>query len=65
MMPIPKKVRRFFDINDKNDVQCFKKYYTSGAWGPTGCPFEVEEPWVSIPDMIKHKLLCQHLKIKE
>lgn len=64
-MILQPKTKRTFDINSKADVKCFKDYYLNGGWGPTGCPFQIEDGWESIPDMIKDKMVRTYLKIKD
>lgn len=56
--------RKPFDVNDKNDLEKFAGYLKNSAWGPGGCPFQIEDPWNSIPDMIKDKITRKHLGIK-
>jgi hypothetical protein len=58
------KPRVLFDANNKEHVECFKNFLINSRW-PSSCPFEVEYPWVSIPDMIKDELVRHYLKIKE
>ena len=53
-----------FDIADKSHMEIFKKFYTKKAWGGTGCPFVLEEPYTNIPVMIMDKIVKQHLGIK-
>lgn len=65
MTVLQTKPKRTFDINSKADVECFKKYYKNNAWGPECCPFQIEEGWESIPDMIKDKMVRSFLKIKD
>jgi hypothetical protein len=60
LKPLPK---RFFDVTNKKDLDIFKSYLVKSAWGKDGCPFEIEEPFVSIPDMIKDKLVRKFLRI--
>jgi hypothetical protein len=57
------KTRKKFDVNNKKDVAAFKFYLENNGWGDTGCPFLAEDGWVSIPDMIKDKLVRKYLKI--
>ena len=64
-MNLRPKQKRKFDIKSKADVECYKQYYINTAWGPSGCPFEIEDGWISIPDMIKDKLVKAYLKIKD
>ena len=57
------KPRRKFDVNNKKDIDAFKYFMEHGSWGDTGCPFFGEDGWISIPDMIKDKVIRKHLKI--
>ena len=61
---ITTKQRKPFDVNSQTDCSIFAKFLKNGAWGKDGCPFEIEDPWLSIPDMIKDKLARKHLGIK-
>ena len=45
-----------FDVNSKADLRVYKKYLETGSWGHDTCPFELEWPWLNIPDMISHKI---------
>ena len=60
---IPRQ-KRLFDVNDKKDVAVYKKFLESGAWGIECCPFALEEPYISVPDMIKDKLIHKTLGIE-
>jgi hypothetical protein len=62
---IASRPKRKFNVNDSNDCKAFEKFLKNSAWGKDGCPFEIEEPWVSIPDMIKDKLARKHLGINK
>lgn len=59
----PVKVKRKFDVNSEDDVNLFVKFLKDKAWGKTGCPFTLEYPYLSVPDMIKDKLLYKFLNI--
>ncbi len=48
--------KRVFDVNSKEDLKVYKLFLKNSNWGKTGCPFELEWPWLSIPDMISHKI---------
>ena len=58
------KPKRFFNINDKRDVVIAKKFFKDHAWGSDGCPFLLEFPYVTIPDMIKDKMIHKFLNLK-
>jgi len=48
--------KRVFNVKNKQDLKVYKHFITSHSWGEYGCPFELEWPWLSIPDMIAHKI---------
>ena len=48
--------KRKFDVNSKDDLRVYKHFLETKGWGKTPCPFELEWPWLSIPDMISHKI---------
>lgn len=48
--------KRVFDVTNKQDLTMYKHYIKEHSWGKNGCPFELEWPWLSIPDMIAHKI---------
>ena len=56
--------KRLFDVTSKKDIAVYKKFLESGAWGIECCPFALEEPYISVPDMIKDKLIYYFLKAK-
>lgn len=62
-MIIKPRVRAKFDLRNKDHIQSFKRYLEQRKWGASGCPFELEYPWTSIPDMIKDKLVRHYLKV--
>lgn len=51
-----------FDINDHNHIFQYKTFKKSGKWGHDGCPFILEFPYYSVPDMIKYKLIDKYLE---
>lgn len=58
--------RRYFDPRSKKDVESAKKFFQTYSWGhDNGCPFILEYPYHSVPDMIKNKLLFRFLNIEE
>ena len=52
-------VKRIFDPANAEDLAAYKKYVQTNNWGPDGCPFELEWPWLDIPSMLSHKI-SQH-----
>lgn len=55
--------KRNFNVNSLKDVNCFRNFLKQNKWGDTGCPFVLEHPHVSVPDMIKEKLIKKYLKV--
>lgn len=56
--------RRKFDMNNKEDVEIYKHFLVHSDWKIVGsCPFELEYPYTSVPDMIKDKLVRKFLKV--
>jgi len=57
------RTKRNFDVNSKKDVEIFTRYLKTKAWGKEGCPFTLEFPHLTVPDMIKDKLVLKFLKV--
>jgi hypothetical protein len=57
------KTKRNFDVNSKKDIEIFTEFMKKSAWGPDCCPFLLEFPFLSVPDMIKSKLVNKVLKL--
>ena len=57
------RTKRNFDVNNKKDVALYKTFVIHGRWGNDGCPFNLEYPYLSVPDMIKDKLIHKYLNI--
>lgn len=53
-----------FDINNDQHVAKYAKFLKTGSWGKNGCPFILEHPYDSIPEMINVKLVYRTLNIK-
>ncbi len=51
-----------FDPSNKKHVQIYKQFLISNSW-KSGCPFKLEAPWISVPDMIKDRLIRKLLKV--
>jgi hypothetical protein len=58
------KQKVFFNVKDKKHIKHYRDFLQNGAWGLTGCPFILEFPYLSVPYMIKDKLVNKFLKIK-
>lgn len=48
--------KRRFDASSTTDLRVYKRFLETGGWGKEACPFELEWPWLTIPDMISHKI---------
>lgn len=59
------KPKKFFDTENKRDVAMYSHFLRTGAWGKEGCPFTLEYPYLTVPDMIKDKLVHKFLKVKK
>lgn len=55
--------RVLFDVNNKKHIDQYAKFLRDSKWEAPGCPFSLEYPWMSIPDMIKDKLVRKFLKV--
>ena len=56
--------KRRFDVNNKKDVELYRTFLMTRRWGGTGCPFVLEFPHLTIPDMIKDKMMHKYMKIE-
>jgi hypothetical protein len=56
--------RHLFDATSKTDMKLAKEFFIKHAWGPNGCPFFLEVPWLNVPDMLKDRIMKFHLDIK-
>jgi len=52
-----------FDPKDKSHIALLKKFLQEDRWGDP-CPFLLEEPYLTIPDMMKNKYIKFQLGIK-
>jgi hypothetical protein len=54
----------FFDANNKKDIERFRLFMEQAAWGSDGCPYILEFPYLTIPDMITDKLIHKFMKVE-
>ncbi len=52
-----------FNPEDKSHVESYRYFMVNRKWENPGCPFELVWPYLSIPDMIKDKIINYQLKI--
>lgn len=53
-------LKREFNPTDTNDLFEYKYFLENSSW-KNGCPFIIEWPFLNVVDMIKHKIVYQHL----
>jgi len=56
--------KHYFNETSKKDLQAVRNFFEKHSWGNDGCPFILEYPYLTIPDMIKDKLIHKALNIK-
>lgn len=59
------KQKIFFDPKNKKHIKMYKDFLASNQWGKEGCPFILEFPYLTIPDMIKDKMIHKLLGVKK
>ena len=52
-----------FCPDDKKHIDQYRNFVVKRKWDNPGCPYELEWPYLSIPDMIKDKIINHYLKI--
>lgn len=55
--------KRFFDVKSKVDLDEARHFFQKHAW-KNGCPFILEYPYMTVPDMIKDKMIFKSLGIE-
>ena len=57
--------KRYFNEKDKKDIKSAKTFFETHSWRhESGCPFILEYPYITVPDMMKDKLIHKVLGIK-
>lgn len=59
----PHTIKRTFDVQSRTDRNLYRQYLQTGGWGLSGCPFEAELPYLSVPDTISSKIVAHALKL--
>lgn len=57
------KPKRIFNVKSKEDVALYTEFLKKFRWGTNGCPFTLEYPYLTVPDMIKDKLIHHFLNV--
>jgi hypothetical protein len=61
-----RKQKRYFDINNAEDIEVYKNFLDyNNSWGSDTCPFILEFPYLTVPDMIKDKLIYHFLGLEQ
>ena len=52
------KQKRYFNENNRTDIKSAKMFFQTNSWQhEETCPFILEYPYLTIPDMIKDKMI--------
>lgn len=57
------KPKRHFDVTSRHDLRLAKQFFETWSWGGNGCPFVLEQPHLSVPEMMKEKIVHKLFKI--
>jgi len=52
--------KRLFDAANAEDLKIYQDFLLHSRW-QNGCPFIIEWPYLNVIDMIKHKIVSQHI----
>lgn len=52
--------KRHFDPTSKEDLSLYKYFLDNRKW-PENCPFILEWPFLTMQEMIQHKLIIAHI----
>ena len=55
--------KRYFNVSNRKDINAVKDFFAHHRW-VGGCPFILEYPYMSVPDMLRDKLIHKALGIK-
>ena len=57
--------KRIFNPLSKEDKREFAFFLEKKRWSSIVCPFELEWPYLTVPDMIKDKITHHMLKVEK
>ena len=57
------KPKILFDVDSKTHIIRYRNFLRDHKWGINGCPFVLEFPYLTIPDMIKDRMIHKLLKV--
>lgn len=55
--------KRFFNPKMEKDMMLAKYFFKNHSWGKQPCPFFLEFPYSTIPDMMKDKIVYHNFGI--
>lgn len=56
------KLHRYsFDPSNNTHLQRYMSFLETGTWGKESCPFKLEWPYASVPDMIQAKIVRHYV----
>jgi len=58
------KPKVLFNASNKKHIALYKNYLATNSWGE-GCPFILQFPHLTVPDMIKDQLIHKFLKVEK
>lgn len=53
--------KRQFDVTNETDLEEYRYFLANAKWRNATCPFEVEWPYLTIPQMINEKIAEHYL----
>lgn len=56
--------KRYFDPGSAEDILEYKYFVTKGRWKSSTCPFRLQWPFLTIPNML-HEMVAKHYVTKE
>ena len=56
--------KRYFDPGRTEDILEYKYFVTRGRWKNSTCPFRLQWPYLTIPNML-HEMVAKHYVTKE
>jgi hypothetical protein len=56
--------KRIFDPRNREDLLEYKHFITKGKWKNGTCPFQLQWPYLTIPNML-HEMVAKHYVTKE
>ena len=57
------KPKILFDADNRKHIERYRDFLRDHKWGFDGCPFILEFPYLTIPDMIKDRMIHKLLKV--